>query len=179
MPPPAKASDLLRFRLSPAEFEAYVAQSRKPRLGYCEQSGTDIDPSKLQAVVVRGFDPDAVVAIKAANDGKGSVLDATYGLGKEMVYLTLRLHAVPFVLIITLAHCRLANRGYPAHPFRALGIPAFFMFSLASCPNPFISVLRPSPASAKFTARSQTPFITSKFNQNLSVCTRIHTWHAM
>ena len=67
MPPPAKASDLLRFRLSPAEFEAYVAQSRKPRLGYCEQSGADIDQSKLQAVVVRGFDPDAVVASVAGS----------------------------------------------------------------------------------------------------------------
>ncbi|KAM5538531.1 hypothetical protein V8D89_007864 [Ganoderma adspersum] len=105
---PPQATDLLRFRLSPDDFQAYIAQSRKPRSGYYEQCGTDIDPSKLQTVAVRGFDPDAVAAIKAANEGKGSVLDATYGLANKMLTVV---RQIEDILRIPSEHWRLTSKS--------------------------------------------------------------------
>ncbi|PIL29767.1 hypothetical protein GSI_07972 [Ganoderma sinense ZZ0214-1] len=92
MLPTASATALLTFHLSPDNdnFNAYVAESRKSRPGYRGQSDAEIDPAKMQSVVVRGFDPDAVAPIKAANDGKDPVLEATYGLAAVGFHMELR-----------------------------------------------------------------------------------------
>nr|VWO99777.1 Dynamin-A [Ganoderma boninense] len=105
LPTQPSAAGLLAFRLSPDNFKAYIAQSRKCPLGYRVQSDADIDSAKSQSVIVRGFDPHAVAAIKAANDGPGTVLQATYHLGKEMLTV---IWQVEGILHIPSEHWRLA-----------------------------------------------------------------------
>ena len=79
------SSRLVALRLTPEQYHKSVAQARTPRYPYHSSNIDDIDPSKKQAIVVRGYNADAVEAIKTATGGGADVVNALYIVGRDLV----------------------------------------------------------------------------------------------
>ncbi|KAI1797348.1 hypothetical protein LXA43DRAFT_1057129 [Ganoderma leucocontextum] len=143
---------LLVFRLSPDDFKSYIAETRRSRLGYDEQllqSDPEIDPFKLQAIIVRGFDADAVAVIKAANDGKETVLNVSYSLEQQMFVV---IRKVEDILRVPSEHWRLTPKTRLCGVYNTL-IDTFY--NVKPQPKPIELLLIPQSAVTRYLAQHE------------------------
>ncbi|TBU63092.1 hypothetical protein BD310DRAFT_667652 [Dichomitus squalens] len=103
----SSGAGLLAFRLSSDQFQAYTAEARVEHYAGYEHSDGAVSVSRTHSVLVRGFDQNAVAAIKTANGGKADVLKTSYGPGKSMRSV---IRQVEDVLLIPCKHWRLVPR---------------------------------------------------------------------